>query len=93
MNKFIIIVFGVVINILTYSFFQITKRELDLVVPKMYLFFILPLFVFVSIVLLIIYDYSKKKSKEILILKGLVGFFLLIIVLQYLLFSNKVLVK
>jgi hypothetical protein len=64
-----------------------------MIVPEIYLFFILPLILMILVMVSIIYNYSKQKNKAHILPKMLVAFFLLLIVLQSLLFSNYIFVK
>jgi hypothetical protein len=93
MKNIIIAIFGIVINILIYLYSQATKRNLSLIVPEIYLFFILPLILLVIVVGSIVYNYSKQKKEASILPKVLIAFFLLLIVVQFLIFSNEVLVK
>ena len=93
MKNIIIVIFGIMINILIYMYSQATKRDLNMIVPKIYLFFILPLILLVIFIVSIIYKYSKQKSNARILPKILIAFFLVIMVLQFLLFSNEMLVK
>jgi hypothetical protein len=93
MKNFLVVVVGVAVNIFLYIFFQDTRKDINMVVPKIYLLFILPLFVIMSIGATIAYDYAKKKGSEFTRTKWLVFFTFLMMVLQYLFFSNEVLVK
>ena len=93
MKNIIITILGIAVNIFVYLYSQATKRDLSMIVPEIYLFFILPLVLMVIVVAYTIYSYSKQKYKNLNLPKVLIVFFLLLIVLQFLLFSNDVLVK
>lgn len=93
MKNIIITILGIAVNIFVYLYSQAMKRDLSLIVPEIYLFFILPLMLMVIVVAYTIYSYSKQKNKNLILPKVLIAFFLLLIVLQFLLFSNDVLVK
>lgn len=93
MKNIIITIFGIVVNILIYMYSQSTKMDLNMIVPKIYLFFILPLICMVIVIVSIVYNFYKQKNKSRILSKMLIGFFLLLLVIQFLLFSNDVLVK
>ncbi len=61
MKNIIIAIFGIAINILIYMYSQATKRNLSMIVPEIYLFFILPLILMVIVIVSIVYDLYKKK--------------------------------
>jgi len=93
MKNFLVVVVGVSVNLFLYLFFQYTRKDINMVVPKIYLLFILPLLVMMGIGVTIAYDYVKKKNSEFTRAKWLVFLTFLMMVLQYLFFSNEVLVK
>ena len=93
MKKIIIIILGIAANVLVYLYSQATERDLNLIVPKIYLLFILPLVLMAILVASAIYSYTKQKNKAQILPRILIAFFLLLIAFQSLLFSNGVLVK
>ena len=93
MKSIIITILGIAVNIIVYLYSQATKRNLSMIVPEIYLFFILPLVLMVIVAAYTIYSYSKQKNKILVLPNILIAFFLLLIVFQFLLFSNDVLVK
>ena len=93
MKRIIITILGILINVLVYLFIINTKYEINLIVPQLYLLFILPLILILSIIISWLYNYIKQKNKHDILLKMLMVFFLLLIIIQFLLFSNDVLVK
>lgn len=93
MKNILITILGVAINIFIYLFSQATENDLGMIVPKIYLFFILPLVLMVIVIVSAIYKYLKQKNKNLTLSKVLIVFFLLLIVLQFLLFTNAVRVR
>lgn len=93
MKNIIIIVFGIVVNLLVFKYSQVTKEDIGTIVPKIYLLFIVPLLLLIAIIASILYNHYKHKSKTQNLPKLLIVFFLLLMLIQYLLFSNNVLVK
>lgn len=93
MKNIIIAIFGIGTNILIYMYSQAVKRDLSMIVPDIYLIFILPLILMIIVIVSIIYNYFKLKNKARILPRALIAFFLLLIVVQFLLFSNEVLVK
>jgi hypothetical protein len=93
MKNIIITIFGIAVNIFVYLYSQSTKKGLDTIVPKIYLLFILPLVLMVILIADAIYNYNKQKNIAQLSRRLLIAFFLLLVVVQFLLFSNDVLVK
>lgn len=93
MKRIIITILGILINVLVYLFIINTKYEINLIVPQLYLLFILPLILILSIIISWLYNYIRQKNKHDILLKMLMVFFLLLIIIQFLLFSNDVLVK
>lgn len=72
---------------------QATKGDVSMIVPGIYLFFILPLVLLTIIIASIVYIYFKQKNKTSIFSRALIAFFLLLMLIQYLLFSNDVLVR
>lgn len=93
MKNIMITILGVAVNIFVYLYSEATKRDIGMIVPSIYLFFILPLVLMLILIASAIYSYRKRKSKAQILPRLLIAFFLLLIVMQSLLFSNDVLVK
>ena len=93
MKNIIIIVLGIAVNILIYLYSQATKGDINMIVPSIYLFFIIPLLLAVMVISSIVYNYVKRKSKAHLLSKSLIASFLLLIPVLQLIFFNEVYAK
>jgi hypothetical protein len=93
MKNVIIVILGIVVNLLVFNYAQATKEDIGTIVPKIYLFFIIPLLLLVAIIASVFYNYYRHKKIICILPKLLIACFLLVMLIQYLLFSNDVLVK
>jgi hypothetical protein len=82
MKNIFIAELGLTVNILIYLYSQATKRDLNMIVPKIYLLFILPLVLMLSLVASAIYSYFKQKSKAQILQRLLIAFLLLLTIIS-----------
>lgn len=93
MKNIKIIIFGILVNAVIYLYSQYTKMDLNMIIPQLFLFFIIPLILFIILMVLIFNNYLKGRNKNGIFSMVLIAFFLLLIVVQFLLFSDRVLVR
>lgn len=91
MKNIFLFFLGVLINLGVFFFYQNTDSNMILL--KLILLFILPLILTLLTLIFVIYNYLKYKKVNNFISKGLWLFFLLLLLLQFMLFSNDVIAK
>jgi hypothetical protein len=93
MIKIIIIIAGIALNIFASMYLHFTKRDINTIVPNIYVFFVLPLLIIAALTISVAYDFLKKKNKDQLASKILIILFLSMSVVQYLFIVDGVYAK
>jgi hypothetical protein len=83
---------GVICNLLVYAYNKRNQYNLNLIVSNTILFAILPTSIIVILIIIIVRNYQKRKRFTDWTML-LISIFLLLIIMQFLIFWNDVLVK